>query len=119
MNNSYKKYIITINDFVLVIISTYLAYIIRFEDLEIISTLSINYHISPTSVLASMRDRTSTNNVALRTLKVLYPNIVDIGCLSHTIDHVGEKFDTAVLSEFISWWINLFSHSPKKPSTLA
>ena len=40
MNNSYKKYIITINDFVLVIISTYLAYIIRFEDLEIIFTLS-------------------------------------------------------------------------------
>ena len=80
---------------------------------EIISTLSIDYHISPTSVLASMRDRASTNNVALRTLKVLYPNIVDIGCLSHTIDHVGEKFNTAVLPEFISWWINLFSHSPK------
>ena len=41
MNNSYKKYIITVNDFVLVIISTYLAYIIRFEDLEIIFTLSL------------------------------------------------------------------------------
>ena len=72
---------------------------------EIISILSIDYHISPTSVLASMRERASTNNVAL---KVLYPNIVDIGCLSHTIDHVGEKFDTAVHSEFISWWISLF-----------
>ena len=70
-------------------------------------------HINPTSVLASMGDRAVTNNVALRTLKVLYPNLVDIGCLSHTLDHVGEKFDTPVLSEFISWWINLFAHSPK------
>lgn len=80
---------------------------------EVVSTLSIDYHISSTSVLASMRDRAATNNVALRTLKVLYPHIVDIGCLSHTIDHVGEKFDTPVLSEFISWWISLFAHSPK------
>ena len=80
---------------------------------EIISTLSIDYHVGPTSVLASMRDRAATNNVALRTLKVLYPYLIDIGCFSHTIDHVGEKFETPVLSEFISAWINLFAHSPK------
>jgi hypothetical protein len=80
---------------------------------EIISTLSIDYHVAPTSVLASTRDRAATNNVALRTLKVLYPNLVDIGCFSHTIDHVGENFDTPVLSEFVSGWINLFAHSPK------
>lgn len=80
---------------------------------EIISTLSIDYHLGTTSVLGSMRDRAATNNVALRTLKVLYPNIVDIGCFSHTQDHVGGKFDTPVLSEFISGWINLFAHSPK------
>ena len=77
---------------------------------EIISTLSIDYHVGPTSVLASMRDWAATNNVALRTLKVLYPYLIDIG---HTIDHVGEKFETPVLSEFISAWINLFAHSPK------
>ena len=43
---------------------------------EIISTLSIDYHIGPSSVLASMRDRASTNNVALRTLKGSYRNIM-------------------------------------------
>ena len=80
---------------------------------EVISTLSIDYRVAPTSVLASMRDRAATNNVALRTIKVLYPNLIDISCFSHTIDHVGEKFDTPVLSEFISGWINLFAHSPK------
>ena len=80
---------------------------------EVISTLSIDYRVAPTSVLASMRDRAATNNVALRTIKVLYPNLIDISCFSHTINHVGEKFDTPVLSEFISGWINLFAHSPK------
>ena len=77
---------------------------------ELISTLSVEYHVSPT---ASMRDRAATNNVALRTLKVVYPNIVDVGCFSHTIDHVGEKFEMPVLNEFISAWISLFAHSYK------
>ena len=80
---------------------------------EVISTLSVDYHVPSTSVLASMRDRASSNNVALRTLKVLYPDLIDVSCFSHTIDHVGEKFDTLVLAEFISGWISLFAHSPK------
>ena len=31
----------------------------------------------------------------------------------HTIDYVGEKFNTPVLKEFTSAWISLFSRSPK------
>ena len=76
---------------------------------ELISTLSIQ----STALLACMRDRAATNNVALRTLKDVYPSIVDIGCLSHTIDHVGEKFETPVLDEFISAWNRLFVRSYK------
>ena len=49
---------------------------------ELIST---QYHVTPTA----LQDRAATNTVALRTLKVVYPIIVDIGCFSHTIDHVG------------------------------
>lgn len=45
-----------------------------------------------------MRDRAATKNGAL---KVLYPNCVDIGCFSHTLDHVGEKFQTPVLEEIL------------------
>ena len=45
--------------------------------------------------------------------KVLYPNVLDIGCYSHTIDHVGEKFDTPTLYDFGIVWVSLFSHSPK------
>ena len=65
------------------------------------------------NLLAVMRDRASVNSVAVRTLKVLYPDILDIGCFSHTIDHVGDNFDTPVLYEFGTTWVSLFSHSPK------
>ena len=44
-----------------------------------------------------MRDRASVNNVAMQTLKVIYPTIVDVGCFSNIIDHVREKFDCETL----------------------
>ena len=37
------------------------------------------------------------NNVAMQ---MLYPNVVDIGCFSHTLDHVGENFNMPVLDQF-------------------
>ena len=49
----------------------------------------------------------------MRTIKVLYPNIIDIDCYSHTIDHVGEHFKAPTLEEFIRLWISLFAHSPR------
>ena len=61
----------------------------------------------------TVRDRASTNNVAMRTMKVVYPHLLDIGCYSHTIDHVGEKFDTPNLDEFGKAWVGIFAHSPK------
>ena len=49
----------------------------------------------------------------MRTIAVLYPEMIDIGCFSHTIDHVGEHFKTPHLHEFGLYWVSLFSHSPK------
>ena len=80
---------------------------------EIINTLSVEYGISVDRVLASMRDRASTNEVAIRTIKILYPNILDIGCFSHTIDNAGGHFEIPTLEEFIKLWISLFSRSPR------
>ena len=80
---------------------------------ELISTLSVDYHVIPTGLLGCMRDCAATNNVALQTLKVVYPNLVNVGCFSHTIDHVGERFDTPILDEFMSAWVSLFAHSYK------
>ena len=53
-----------------------------------------------------MRDRASVNNVAMCTLRVLYPLTTDIGCtcISHTLNHAGENFATPILAEFTSCW---------------
>ena len=61
---------------------------------ELINVLSVTYSICPINLLAAIRDRTAINNVAMHTLKIVYPLVVDIGCFSHTIDHVGSQFNT-------------------------
>ena len=78
---------------------------------EVISILQVVYGISAKQLLACMHDRASVNGCAMRTIKVVFPHTVDVGCYSHTIDLVGEKFDTPILDEFIRLWISLFAHS--------
>ena len=80
---------------------------------ELISVLSVTFGIKSHLLLAGMRDGASVNNVAMEVLKVVYPDILNIHCFSHTLDLVGEKFSTPVLSTFSTYWISLFSHSPK------
>ena len=77
---------------------------------ELISTLSVQYSIPTDMLLAAMCDCATTNNVALRTLNVVYPNVINI---SHVLNIVGEKFQVPNLSEFMTCWVSLFSHSPK------
>ena len=60
-----------------------------------------------------MHDRASTNKVAMRFVSVMYPGVVDIGCFSHTINNAGSCFKTPHLNEFLTYWLRLFSHSPK------
>ena len=80
---------------------------------ELISVLSVTYGVRSELLLAAMRDRASVNNLAMETVSVVYPFVVDIGCFSHTLDHVGENFKTPILTDFMHSWISLFSHSPK------
>lgn len=80
---------------------------------QLIVCLSTELGVGPNTLLACMRDRASVNSVAVRTLKIVYPKIFDIGCFSHTLDHVGEHMHTPVLDEFMKGWIGLFSRSPK------
>ena len=75
----------------------------------IISTLSTLYGIESSRLVASMRDRASVNSVAMATLKLLYPSLLDIGYFSHTLDRVGEQFKVPVADEFTRLWISLFS----------
>jgi hypothetical protein len=80
---------------------------------ELMVCISTELGISGNRLVASMRDCASVNNVAMQTVKVLYPNVIDIGCFSHTLDLVGEKFNTPVLDSFFKTWIGMFSRSPK------
>ena len=79
---------------------------------ELITTLSTELGITPERLLASMQDRASCNNVAMRTIQVVYPNVLDIGCYSHTTDRIGEQFKVPTLDEFSRYWVSLFAHSP-------
>lgn len=80
---------------------------------ELIVCLSTELGIAPNLLLACMHDRASVNSVAVRMMKIVYPRMFDIGCFSHTIDHVGEHMHTPVLDDFMKGWISLFSRSIK------
>ena len=80
---------------------------------QLIVCLSTELGITSNDLIASMHDRASVNNVAVQTLKIVFPLMFDIGCFSHTLDHVGEKLKTPILDKFVSGWINIFSRSPK------
>ena len=85
---------------------------------QLLSTLSVDFSIPPSSLLAAARDGASVNNVAIRHLRILYPNLVDIGCFSHTLDHVGEKMPTPNLEKFMKSWVSLFAHSARSRNAI-
>ena len=80
---------------------------------QLILCLSTELGIAGEKLIASMHDRASVNNVAMQTLIIMYPTLVDVGCFSHTLDHVGEKFCTPTLDKFFKGWISIFSRSTK------
>ena len=79
----------------------------------LIQALSTELGISSQLIIAAMHDRASVNSVAMRTVSVVYNRVFDVGCISHTLDHVGERMNTQVLDVFVKSWIGMFSRSPK------
>ena len=51
---------------------------------QLIVCLSTELGINGDHLIATMRDRAAVNNVAIQTLQIIYPHILDIGCFSHT-----------------------------------
>ena len=76
---------------------------------QLISTLSVTYGIESSFILAAMRDGASVNGVAMDVEKIVYPDIMDVRCFSHTLDLVGDKFK----HQFLFVLDIPFSHSPK------
>ena len=67
---------------------------------ELISILGAQYGITTNEIVAIMRDCASVNNVAFRTLKIVYPIALDVGCISHTLNPVGDHFKLPNLLDF-------------------
>ena len=80
---------------------------------QIIVTLTTEFGISSNLIVAAMRDRASVNDVAMRTIKVVYNELLDVGCFSHTLNHMGERMNIPILHYFCNAWIALFSRSPR------
>ena len=80
---------------------------------ELLTALSTELGIGGSPLLAAMHDRASVNGVAMRTLSIMYPEVMDIGCYSHTLDLVGTKFNLPTLDKFMKYWEAIFTHSCK------
>ena len=60
-----------------------------------------------------MRDRAPVNSKALRTVSILYPNMMDIGCISYFLDCAGTKCVTPAVTSFMSLWNTMLTTSMK------
>jgi len=57
-------------------------------------TISFLWHLSD-YLYATMRDRASVNSVAMKTVKIIYPNTC---CFSYAFDSVGGHFNIPTLT---------------------
>lgn len=80
---------------------------------ELIVVLSTSLAITPNRLVAAMRDRAAVNGAAMRTLKVLYLKVLDVGCFSHTTDNAGRHFSTRILDDFMQSWLIFFPTAQK------
>ena len=74
---------------------------------QLVTAISTELSISSELLVAAMRDRARVNDVAMRTISVIYNNMMDAKCFSHTLDRVGDKMTTPVLDDFM--WNGLAS----------
>lgn len=79
---------------------------------EIITVLAQQYNVQNSSLCAAMRDGASVNGAAMRTVKVVFPKVVDVHCFSHAIDGIDSHLNIPTLRRFLQLWNALFGHSP-------
>ena len=56
---------------------------------EIITCLSTEYHLPTTALVAAIRDGAAVSGAAMRYDRDMYPQVMDITCVSHSLDNVG------------------------------
>mgnify|MGYP001576794608 CR=1 FL=1 len=80
---------------------------------ELITLITGDLRVNLKNVVAMAHDRCSVNCAAMDTMKKVMLRVIDIGCLSHVLNTVGEKFDTPTLDKFASLWTQLHVRSVK------
>jgi len=61
-------------------------------------------------------DSAACNGLAMQTLSVLYGSSVDLPCVSHTLTHVGARFQFDELDTFMTPWYTLVCNSTQAKS---
>ncbi len=72
----------------------YLVYTLRsYQGIPIpVMPLSKLLSLTRSNLIAMMHNRPNVNGAAIQIVRVVYPVMVDIRCVSHTLDLVGDKF---------------------------
>ena len=68
---------------------------------------SVESTVSTEQVLAANRDCASVNGVVIWHIRIMFPNLLEIGCHSLTNDIAGNKFELPTVEEFFKLSINL------------
>ena len=80
----------------------------------IISVLSVSLGVESGRLLAVMQDGASVNMAALRTVAIVYLSLVDVCCISHTLDLVeNNKFRVLTVSLFFTFCYHFLRTVPK------
>lgn len=69
----------------------------------------MDYGVRANCLLAATRD--GANQAALGRIAFIFPKVLNVVCLSRTLDNVGNHLVIPTLLEFGSFWILLFRHS--------
>lgn len=69
---------------------------------ELISTLSVMLGIKSGMLVGAMHNCASVNSVAMHTVCIMYPSVLDIGCMSHAFDCVGKISIHPILTHFLT-----------------
>ena len=73
----------------------------------LIQALAGEFAIQPGPLLAAMKDGASVNQAALQQVRFFFPQLLNLTCLSHTIDNVGKDFEFRVLGKFAQYWVSM------------
>ena len=63
---------------------------------EIINILAVPLGIQSHLLIAAMRDGASVNSVPMRTVRVIFPHVLDLRCFSHILDLARDRLETPI-----------------------